>query len=163
MSSRLSVLPACRASRCNKSNSAVVRCTAAPSISTLLLAASTTSDPTTAGWLASSAQPIDAETRDAVRSILGPELVPEFASPPPASSGLRVAALVIGLLLGLGIVVLVYVASRALNLATLNWILGNFLGSVILVIVVLFQDRNVILDAEIGQKYLQGQRIGQVQ
>lgn len=44
------------------------------------------------------------------------------------------------MLLGLGIVVLVYMASRALNLATLNWILGNFLGSVILVIVVLFQD-----------------------
>jgi uncharacterized protein (TIGR00159 family) len=44
------------------------------------------------------------------------------------------------MLLGLGIVVLVYIFSRALNLATLNWILGNFLGSVILVIVVLFQD-----------------------
>jgi uncharacterized protein (TIGR00159 family) len=44
------------------------------------------------------------------------------------------------MLLGLGIVVLVFVFSRALNLATLNWILGNFLGSVILVIVVLFQD-----------------------
>ncbi len=44
------------------------------------------------------------------------------------------------MLLGLAIVVLVYVASRALNLVTLNWILGNFLGSVILVIVVLFQD-----------------------
>lgn len=44
------------------------------------------------------------------------------------------------MLLGLGIVVMVYMASRALNLATLNWILGNFLGSVILVIVVLFQD-----------------------
>lgn len=44
------------------------------------------------------------------------------------------------MLLGLGIVVLVYIASRVLHLATLNWILGNFLGSVILVIVVLFQD-----------------------
>ena len=44
------------------------------------------------------------------------------------------------MLLGLGIVVLVYIASRILNLATLNWILGNFLGSVILVIVVLFQE-----------------------
>jgi phosphatidylserine decarboxylase precursor len=30
-------------------------------------------------------------------------------------------------------------------------------------IVVLFQDRNVILDAEVGRKYLQGQRIGQMQ
>lgn len=44
------------------------------------------------------------------------------------------------MLLGLGIIVLIYIVSRELNLATLNWILGNFLGSVILVIVVLFQD-----------------------
>ncbi len=44
------------------------------------------------------------------------------------------------MLLGLGIIVLVYIASRLLHLSTLNWILGNFLGSVILVIVVLFQD-----------------------
>ena len=44
------------------------------------------------------------------------------------------------MLLGLGIVVIVYIISRELHLATLNWILGNFLGSVILVIVVLFQD-----------------------
>lgn len=44
------------------------------------------------------------------------------------------------MLLGLGIVVLVYLASRILHLATLHWILGNFLGSVILVIVVLFQE-----------------------
>jgi len=44
------------------------------------------------------------------------------------------------MLLGLGMIVLVYIGSRVLHLATLNWILGNFLGSVILVIVVLFQD-----------------------
>jgi len=44
------------------------------------------------------------------------------------------------MLLGLGIIVLVYILSRALGLVTLNWILGNFLGSVILLIVVLFQD-----------------------
>ena len=44
------------------------------------------------------------------------------------------------MLLGLGIVVFVFFISRILNLTTLNWILGNFLGSVILVIVVLFQD-----------------------
>ena len=41
---------------------------------------------------------------------------------------------------GLAIVVIVYVASRYAGLVTLNWILGNFLGSVILVVVVLFQD-----------------------
>lgn len=44
------------------------------------------------------------------------------------------------MLLGLGVVVLVYIFSWKLELATLNWILGNFLGSVILVVVVLFQD-----------------------
>lgn len=44
------------------------------------------------------------------------------------------------MLLGLGIIVLVYILSRSFGLVTLNWILGNFLGSVILVIVVLFQD-----------------------
>lgn len=44
------------------------------------------------------------------------------------------------MLLGLAIVMLVYLASRFLHLVTLNWILSNFLGSVILVIVVLFQD-----------------------
>ena len=44
------------------------------------------------------------------------------------------------MLLGLGIVGIVYILSRELNLATLNWILGNFLGSVLLVAVVLFQD-----------------------
>jgi diadenylate cyclase len=44
------------------------------------------------------------------------------------------------MLMGLGIIVLVYIASRFFGLVTLNWILGNFLGSVILVIVVLFQD-----------------------
>lgn len=44
------------------------------------------------------------------------------------------------MLTGLGIILLVYILSRYLGLVTLNWILGNFLGSVILVIVVLFQE-----------------------
>jgi uncharacterized protein (TIGR00159 family) len=44
------------------------------------------------------------------------------------------------MMVGLIIIGFCYVASRQLGLATLNWILGNFLGSVILVIVVLFQD-----------------------
>jgi diadenylate cyclase len=44
------------------------------------------------------------------------------------------------MLLGLGIIGVFYVISRELSLVTLNWLLGNFLGSVILVIVVLFQD-----------------------
>lgn len=44
------------------------------------------------------------------------------------------------MLLGLGIVMLVYVLAKYFSLVTLSWILGNFLGSVILVVVVLFQD-----------------------
>lgn len=44
------------------------------------------------------------------------------------------------MLLGLAIVMLAYLASSLLHLVTLNWILSNFLSSVILVIVVLFQE-----------------------
>ena len=44
------------------------------------------------------------------------------------------------MLAGLAVLVLVYAISREVQLVTLNWILGNFLGSVILVIVVLFQE-----------------------
>lgn len=44
------------------------------------------------------------------------------------------------MLLGLAMVVFMYFASLSFGLPTLTWILGNFLGSVILVIVVLFQD-----------------------
>ncbi len=44
------------------------------------------------------------------------------------------------MLAGLGVIVVVFVVSREVGLVTLNWILGNFLGSAILVIVVLFQD-----------------------
>lgn len=41
---------------------------------------------------------------------------------------------------GLALLLLLYWASVKLSLLSLNWILGNFLGSAILVIVVLFQD-----------------------
>lgn len=44
------------------------------------------------------------------------------------------------MLAGFGIIVLVYLASRYLGFTSLHWILENFLGSVILIIVVLFQD-----------------------
>ena len=44
------------------------------------------------------------------------------------------------MLLGLGIVGFVYLASKDLSLVVLNWILSNFLGSAIILIVVLFQD-----------------------
>lgn len=43
------------------------------------------------------------------------------------------------MLLGLAVILLVYVASRVGDLHTLNWFLSNFLSSIILVIVVIFQ------------------------
>jgi len=43
------------------------------------------------------------------------------------------------MLVGLGVVVLIYLSSRVFDLYTLNWILDNFLSSVLLVIVVIFQ------------------------
>ena len=44
------------------------------------------------------------------------------------------------MLAGLGVIVVVYLVSKEIGLVTLSWILGNFLGSLILVVVVLFQD-----------------------
>ena len=44
------------------------------------------------------------------------------------------------MLLGLAVVFAVYVASRVVDLHTLNWFLSNFLSSIILVIVVIFQN-----------------------
>ncbi|PLX99768.1 MAG: TIGR00159 family protein [Desulfuromonas sp.] len=44
------------------------------------------------------------------------------------------------MLLGLAIILAVYVASRVGDLHTLNWFLSNFLSSIILVIVVIFQN-----------------------
>lgn len=41
---------------------------------------------------------------------------------------------------GLAIIVLLYVISKPLGLVTLAWLLGNFLSSLILVVVVIFQD-----------------------
>src|SRR5512145_3225572 len=43
------------------------------------------------------------------------------------------------MIIGLAVILVVYVSSRALGLLTLNWILDNFLGSIILVIIVIFQ------------------------
>lgn len=44
------------------------------------------------------------------------------------------------MLSGLGVVVLVYFLAKPLGLVTLTWFLGNFLSSIILVVVVIFQD-----------------------
>jgi len=43
------------------------------------------------------------------------------------------------MLLGLAVLLIIYVASQVSGLYTLNWILNNFLSSIILVIVVIFQ------------------------
>lgn len=43
------------------------------------------------------------------------------------------------MIIGLVVVLLAYVSSKALGLFTLNWILDNFLASIILVIIVIFQ------------------------
>lgn len=44
------------------------------------------------------------------------------------------------MLLGLGIVIMVYLAAKSFSLVTLSWMLGNLLGSVLLLVIVLFQD-----------------------
>jgi diadenylate cyclase len=44
------------------------------------------------------------------------------------------------MLAGLTIVILAYLAARVFGLVTLDWLLGNFLSSIILVVVVIFQD-----------------------
>ncbi|HEX2930897.1 MAG TPA: diadenylate cyclase CdaA [Candidatus Binatia bacterium] len=43
------------------------------------------------------------------------------------------------MIMGLAVILVVYASSRALGLFTLNWILDNFLASIILVIIVIFQ------------------------
>lgn len=43
------------------------------------------------------------------------------------------------MILGLAVILVAYASSRALGLSTLSWIIDNFLGSIILVIIVIFQ------------------------
>lgn len=43
------------------------------------------------------------------------------------------------MIIGLVVVLLAYVSSQMLGLFTLNWVLDNFLGSIILVVIVIFQ------------------------
>jgi uncharacterized protein (TIGR00159 family) len=45
----------------------------------------------------------------------------------------------IQMILGLAIILVAYASSRAMGLFTLSWIIDNFLGSIILVIIVIFQ------------------------
>src|SRR5438093_13196375 len=42
------------------------------------------------------------------------------------------------MIIGLAVILVVYVSSRALGLFTLNWLIDNFLGSIILVLIVIF-------------------------
>lgn len=44
------------------------------------------------------------------------------------------------MLVGLGVVFVIFLSSQTLELYTLNWVLDNFLSSILLVIVVIFQD-----------------------
>ena len=47
----------------------------------------------------------------------------------------------IQMILGLAVILVAYASSRALGLFTLSWIIDNFLGSIILVIIVIFRKR----------------------
>lgn len=60
------------------------------------------------------------------------------------------------MLLGLMVLFLTYFASRAFELYTLNWMLDNFLSSIILVIVVLFQSDIRRALTEVGRGSLLG-------
>jgi len=43
------------------------------------------------------------------------------------------------MIVGLAVILVAYISSRLLGLFTLNWIIDNFLGSIILVVIVIFQ------------------------
>ncbi|MDD2943736.1 MAG: diadenylate cyclase CdaA [bacterium] len=69
------------------------------------------------------------------------------------------------MLAGLGMLLLVYWLSSELGFLALNWILGNFLGSVILVVVVLFQDdlRRGLIKVGLMRRFAQNSGNGQEQ
>lgn len=64
------------------------------------------------------------------------------------------------MLLGLVFLFLTYLASQALELYTLNWVLDNFLSSILLVIVVLFQNdiRRALTEVGRGSLFGVGER-----
>ena len=64
------------------------------------------------------------------------------------------------MVVGLTVILLAYGASRLLGLFTLNWILDNFLGSIILVIIVIFQSdiRRALTQVGAGQLFGSGER-----
>ncbi len=70
------------------------------------------------------------------------------------------------MLWGLGVIVLVYFISGRLELLTLHWILSNFLGSIVVIIIVIFQHdiRRVLIQVgkSFGTKEWQG-RVGLIE
>ena len=67
------------------------------------------------------------------------------------------------MIIGLAVILVAYVSSRALELFTLNWILDNFLASIILVIIVIFQSdiRRALTQVGTAPKFTQAERIVQ--
>jgi len=67
------------------------------------------------------------------------------------------------MIIGLAVILVAYVSSRALGLFTLNWILDNFLGSIILVIIVIFQSdiRRALTQVGITPLFTGGERMVQ--
>ena len=75
--------------------------------------------------------------------------------------GTRTAQMLIGFLIVLG----TYLASQYFELHTLNWLLSNFLASIILVIVVIFQNdiRRALTQVGAGRSFSGEERIAQSQ
>ena len=67
------------------------------------------------------------------------------------------------MIIGLAVILVAYVSSRALELFTLNWILDNFLASIILVIIVIFQSdiRRALTQVGTAPRFTQGERMVQ--
>jgi uncharacterized protein (TIGR00159 family) len=67
------------------------------------------------------------------------------------------------MIIGLAVILVAYVSSRALGLFTLNWILDNFLASIILVIIVIFQSdiRRALTQVGTAPLFTQAERMVQ--
>jgi len=67
------------------------------------------------------------------------------------------------MIIGLAVILVAYVSSRALELFTLNWILDNFLASIILVIIVIFQSdiRRALTQVGTAPRFTQAERMVQ--
>lgn len=76
-------------------------------IPSLLIAPGLVDDPSfervSIGVLGVTDGPVSAEMRESIRGAVGPDLILEFHEQPESQSGLRAAALIIGMLIGIGI------------------------------------------------------------